>query len=324
MRHRFHRRRTDGGERFGSFDPQPEIGMAQGLLQGIDGRRGASAHKNEALAGTVARVEARRGEHLDQRSGGGGFVLAIGHRGTLANDGRPALQSLEQRFIAHGIVERVPSFRGPVAVISDDGFRGGGVELWYSRRLFAGEMNFLERHRISEQVGAGAIPAVIAVVALFRRTLMRKAAVPLPREIKIPRAKLLHPRARGLRAAVRHAGHGPEHVEEIARVSGVALGAVRGQAHACEELRALGLAEQVEQHRDHAALAVVLMVFDPRMMIAIGDASFADVETQQTRSALDGLRDLRILHTRAASQHQPDGERDARRVHHAIAFEASV
>jgi hypothetical protein len=83
-------------------------------------------------------------------------------------------------------------------------------------------------------------------------------------------------------AGLSHAGHGPEDVEEIARVSGVPLRSVRGDAHAREELRAFGFTEQAEEHRNHAALAVVLVVLDPRMMIAVRNRSFADVEAQQS------------------------------------------
>jgi hypothetical protein len=140
---------------------------------------------------------------------------------------------------------------------------------------------------------------------------MQKAAVRTSSQIIIPRAKLLHPCAGGLRAGVCHAGHGPEHVEEIAGVTGVTLRAVRGEAHAREELRAFGFAQQAEEHRNHAALAIVLVILDPRMMIAVRDGSFANVEAQQSSAALDGEIHRWIFDTRFTSQHERDRQWNA-------------
>jgi hypothetical protein len=41
------------------------------------------------------------------------------------------------------------------------------------------------------------------------------------------------------------------------------------------------LAEQVEQHGRHAALAVVVVGLDPRVVVAVGDGTLVDVEPQQ-------------------------------------------
>jgi hypothetical protein len=79
---------------------------------------------------------------------------------------------------------------------------------------------------------------------------------------------------------------------------------VRGDTHAGEELRAIRFAEQVEQDGGHAALAVVFVVLDPRVMVAIGNRPFADVEPQQPGAEFDGAGHLRVFHARLARQHQ--------------------
>ena len=109
-----------------------------------------------------------------------------------------------------------------------------------------------------------------------------------------------------MRAGQRHSGQGPEHVEEVARVPGVALGAVRGDAHAREVRGGLGVAEQVEQQRGDAVLAVVVVRLDPRMVVAVGDAALADVEADQPRALLDRRVERRIVDARLARQDEGD------------------
>ena len=104
----------------------------------------------------------------------------------------------------------------------------------------------------------------------------------------------------------------------------VALRSVGGDAHAGEELRAFRLAQQVEQDGGHSALAVVFVGLNPRVMVAVGNRAFADVESQQAGAEFDGAGHLRVFHARLAGQHQRNGQRHSRRVHHPVAAESAV
>jgi len=80
-------------------------------------------------------------------------------------------------------------------------------------------------------------------------------------------------------------------------VTAVALGAVRAKAHVREEIGALGFVHEVEQHGGHAALAVALVGFHPRGVVAVGNACFADMEPQQPCAALVGAGNLGIVYS---------------------------
>ena len=79
---------------------------------------------------------------------------------------------------------------------------------------------------------------------------------------------------------------------------------VGGDAHAREEFRAFRFTEQVEQHGGHSALAVVLVVFDPGMMVAVGNSAFADVKAEQRGTAIDRLIEGGILYARLPGHDQ--------------------
>ena len=110
--------------------------------------------------------------------------------------------------------------------------RRSGVQLRGDARAFAGQIDLLQRHRVGQQVAAGAVPTAVAVVTRLGRALVEERAVPAPREVEIPGAELLHPRPRRMRSGLGDARHRPEDVEEIAGVSRVALRSVGGDAHA--------------------------------------------------------------------------------------------
>ena len=59
-------------------------------------------------------------------------------------------------------------------------------------------------------------------------------------------------------------------------------------------------------------------------MIAVGHRALADEEAQQVGAALDRQGHFRILDARLARQHESEGERDAGRVHHAVAEKAAI
>ena len=153
---------------------------------------------------------------------------------------------------------------------------------------------------------------------------MRVAAIPAAGQVERPGAELLHPGPGRARAGEGDPGHRPQHVEVVAGVPAVALRSMRGNAHPREELGLLLLAECVEQDRRHAALAVVVVRLDPRVVVTVGDGTLARVEPQQPGTPFDGGSHLGILHPRFPCQHQPDGQYQPGRVHHAIPTQAPV
>ena len=156
------------------------------------------------------------------------------------------------------------------------------------------------------------------------RALVPVAVIPASGQVEVPAAELGHPCAGGVGSGLGDAGHGPKEVEEVAGVPAIALRTVGSNAHPREELRALRFIDQVEEDRGHPAFAVVLMSFDPWMMVSVGDRALVDVETHQACAAFDGEVHGRILHARLPCQHQGDREGHARGVHHAVAVKASV
>lgn len=178
----------------------------------------------------------------------------MGHGEALAYERRFPVLALDEVCIAFCILENVASLGGPVATIGDDFLSGSRIELTCCGGQFSGEVSHPQRYRVSKKVGTGTVPAMVAVVAVLWRTLVQKTAIGSLREVEIPRAEFLHPRSGRVRAAVCNAGHGPEHVEETAGVSCIALGAVGGQAHARKELGALGLTSEVKKNGGHSAL----------------------------------------------------------------------
>ena len=99
---------------------------------------------------------------------------------------------------------------------------------------------------------------------------------------------------------------------------------MRGDAHTREKLRAFRLAQQVEENRGHSTLAVVLVGLNPRVVVAIGNRTLADVKAQQFRTAFNGEIHRRFFHAGFAGQHQRNGQRHSRRVHHPIAAESPI
>ena len=99
---------------------------------------------------------------------------------------------------------------------------------------------------------------------------------------------------------------------------------MRSDAHAREELRAFRFTEQVEQYGGHSALAVVLVVLNPGMMVAVGNRAFADVKAQQLGTALNRQIQGRVFHARLASHHQRNRQRQTGGVHHPVAAETAV
>ena len=153
---------------------------------------------------------------------------------------------------------------------------------------------------------------------------MDESAVPAAGEIVIPRPEFRHPNPGRLRAGLRNAGHRPGHVPEISGVPGVALVAVAGERHAGEILGAIGFPDEVEEDGGHAVLAVVVVVLDPRCVVAVWDGTFADVKAQQLEAALDGEIELGILHPRHARHDERSGERHPGGVHHSVSDQAAV
>ena len=66
------------------------------------------------------------------------------------------------------------------------------------------------------------------------------------------------------------------------------------------------------------------MVFDPRIVVAVGDGSLADVETHQVEAFAQSPVETGNLHPCPLGQCQRVGQRNPRGVHHAVAFETVV
>ena len=120
LRHRFHGRLTDRSECFRRLDAEPEVWMRQGLLQGLHGWCSTSAEEDQTLAGSVTSVEAGRIEQLDQRCHGSVLAASQGHRRSLAHDGRPTAQALDELVITERIVKAVAVFVAPAAPVDDE------------------------------------------------------------------------------------------------------------------------------------------------------------------------------------------------------------
>lgn len=152
---------------------------------------------------------------------------------------------------------------------------------------------------------------------------MKECAVPTARQVVVP-AELVHPRTSGVPTGNSHAGHRPQHVEEIAGVPLVSLAAVRGEAHPRKVLGGFAVAQQAKHHCGNAVLAVVVMGLDPRSVVAVGNAALSHVEPQKPHAFFDGLVQGRIVHARLTRQDQRNSQRHARRVHHPIAAQPSI
>ena len=194
-----------------------------------------------------------------------------------------------------------------------------GVKLRVDSGTFSGEINFLQWHRVGQQVTARRVPSLVAVLLKLRRTLVVKSPVPAPRKVEIPAAELVHPRPGRIRAGQGNTRHRPQHVEKIPAVPAVALRPVGGHAHAGEKLRAFLFTEQVEQDGGHPALAVVIMDRNTRVMVTVGNRTLSDVETQQLRTTLDREILCRIFHASLTRQNKCNGEWHAWRIHHSVA-----
>ena len=321
LRNRRHRRAADGRERVGGLDAEPEVAVRQQLPQRLHGGRTANAQRGDRLTRAVTRFEARRFQQFQQRGNGNPLASSERQRRPLPNDRRPTAEAPEQLPVAQGIIGTRAVLVVPAAPVADQLLRCRGVEPRDDPGLFAGEEDLLQRHRAGQQVAAGAVPVPVAVMLRLRRSLVDESPVPAPREVEVPAAEFPHPGARRFRPRSRDTRHRPQDVEEIPGVSRVSFRTVGRHAHAREECRGLRIAEQVEEHRGHPALAVVVVILDPRMMVAIRDRALSGVEAQEFRAALDRQVQRRVLHTRFPRQHQRDGQGNARRVHHAVAAE---
>ena len=120
----------------------------------------------------------------------------------------------------------------PPAAVDNQRLGGSGIERRRDPSHFAGQVDFFQGHGVSQQVAAGGIPSLVAIVVRLRWPLMRESAVPAPREVKVPGTKFLHPRTGSGRTGWGHSGHGPQDVKEVTGVAGVPLRAVGGHAHA--------------------------------------------------------------------------------------------
>ena len=153
---------------------------------------------------------------------------------------------------------------------------------------------------------------------------MQKTAVEAPCEVKVPASKFVHPSSGRIRSRLGNTGQGPEDVEEIPRVPCVAFWSMGRDAHAREKLRTFRFSDQIEQYRGHPTLAIVLMGFNPRMMVSIRYRSFVDIETHQSHTQFDGAVQCWILDACLTCHDHRDRQRQPRRVHHPVSVESSV
>ena len=114
-------------------------------------------------------------------------------------------------------------------------------------------------------------------------------------EVVIPSAEFLHPCAGGFGTGLGNARHGPCHVPEISRVTRIALGAMAGETHAGKIFGGFGFLNEIEQHRGHAVFTIVVMVLNPRIVIAVWNGTFAFEETQKFQTAFDRNIHFRII-----------------------------
>ena len=76
----------------------------------------------------------------------------------------------------------------------------------------------------------------------------------------------------------------------------IALGAVGSDGHVREELTGIRIRFQVKEHRRHLVLALVPVIFDPRVVIAVGDGTLADIETHQVEAFAQSLVETGNIH----------------------------
>ena len=104
---------------FGCFDSKPQVVMCKCLLQGRYGRHAATTKLAQTLTSSIASLQARGIEHLDQGFDRNAFASPECHRRSLANHRRPAPQSLEKLLVAERIVKTVSVFVVPTPSIID-------------------------------------------------------------------------------------------------------------------------------------------------------------------------------------------------------------
>ena len=99
--------------------------------------------------------------------------------------------------------------------------------------------------------------------------------------------------------------------------------AVGGGGHPGEELRGLAVAKQVKEHRGGGTLAVVL-VRGEGQVVAVGHRAFANIPAEEPRGLRDGVVEIGVLHPGFPRHHHADGQRQAGRIHRAVAIEIAA
>ena len=212
----------------------------------------------------------------------------------------------------------------PAAAVEDQRFGGFRIDRRESIGAPAGEIKFLSRNCVAQQIASGRVPAVVAVVIGLGWALVGVTPIVGSCEIEVGGTELGHPMAGRIRARLRHTGDSPEHVEVVSCVTAVAFWAVRSDAHSREELSALGFIEEIEQDGCHTAFAVVFVGLDPGVVIAVGDCPFSDIEAQQAAASFDREAHFWIIDSGLLGQDQADGQGESRRVHHSVAAQSPV
>ena len=106
-------------------------------------------------------------------------------------------------------------------------------------------------------------------------------------EIKIPGAKFLHPCSGSMWPGESNPWKRPEDIKKVSGMAGISFRSVGGKAHTGEESCPLRLVVEMEENCGHTAFPIVFVGLIPRLVIPIGNCTFAYVKSQKLCASFD-------------------------------------